>query len=556
MKNEREYRQTMRFRIQGNRMCKSEHEKGAGGGSDRASEETHGDRLFNELLESVYDAVFITTAEGSILRQNQRARRRFHIDDGDIIAMNILQLILGSTPDHLKTIQNQLVHHGRVCIEASCMSGTGEQFPAEITVNLIDYSGTSEGELCFFVRDISARHEAEEELTKERYLMTQLMERSPDYIYFKDRNGAFLRVNKNWAAHVGLQDPDDALGKTDFDFHDKEHSEDARTDEEQVIASGEPMRNKTERLVLLGKEMWISTTKCPLLDPEGHIVGTFGISRDITEQKCAEQELASKNIQLESDLRMAREIQQAFLDHEVPTFPSGSSIQDSALRFYRHYVPTGAIGGDFYNIKPLTEHTVGIFICDVMGHDVRSALVMASLHGLSEKLEFHADNPGMFLTEMNQSLRGILESAEALVFASAFYCTIDISRGLIHFANAGHPWPLYLHPELNEVRPLGDAPAQKGPALGLFSDVAYATSSVSVPAGTLITMFTDGLFEVHDDEGKAFGLRRLREFLYEYRGSDPSVFYAELIRAVKNYSSSAHFEDDVCLVGAKLQRLL
>jgi PAS domain S-box-containing protein len=140
--------------------------------------------------------------------------------------------------------------------------------------------------------DITARKHFEEALDKERYLLQMLMDTVPDKIYFKDRESRFIRVNKDLAENCGLADAADALGKTDADFFTREHAEQARADECDILRIGRPIVAKEEKETWFdGRVTWASTTKLPLRDPEGHIVGTFGISRDITERKRAEETL-------------------------------------------------------------------------------------------------------------------------------------------------------------------------------------------------------------------------------------------------------------------------
>src|SRR5437879_5953277 len=114
------------------------------------------------------------------------------------------------------------------------------------------------------------------------------------------------------------------------------------------------------------------------------------------------EELRSKNAQLEADFNMAREIQQIFLPHQYPTFPHWAAPEQSALRFSHRYLPAAAVGGDFFDIFPITDTTAGIFICDVMGHGMRAALVTAIMRGLVEELMPVAADPGKFLTEINR----------------------------------------------------------------------------------------------------------------------------------------------------------
>jgi PAS domain S-box-containing protein len=137
------------------------------------------------------------------------------------------------------------------------------------------------------------------ELAHEQFLLQSLLDNVPDSIYFKDREGRFLRSSRAQAKRFGLSDPAQAIGKTDFDFFKKQHAEEAHTDEQQIMQTGQAMVGIEEHSPLAdGTERWVSTSKMPLRDQQGNIVGTFGISREITERKQAEQSLAKERSML------------------------------------------------------------------------------------------------------------------------------------------------------------------------------------------------------------------------------------------------------------------
>jgi PAS domain S-box-containing protein len=141
--------------------------------------------------------------------------------------------------------------------------------------------------------DITERKRAEEALIEERYLLHTLMDNLPDAIYFKDRESRFTRTNKAHAKQFGLSHHAQAVGKTDFDFFTAEHAQPAYNDEQEIIRTGQPVVNKEERETWPdGRVTWVSTTKMPLRDAHGNIIGTFGVSRDITQHKQAEAEHA------------------------------------------------------------------------------------------------------------------------------------------------------------------------------------------------------------------------------------------------------------------------
>lgn len=123
-------------------------------------------------------------------------------------------------------------------------------------------------------------------------LLRSLLEGSPDAIYFKDRESRFVMISRGLARLLGLADPQEAYGKRDHDFFTQEHAAQALADERQIMETGEPVIDQVEKETWPdGRITWASSTKLPLRDAAGKTVGTFGISRDITARKIAEQRL-------------------------------------------------------------------------------------------------------------------------------------------------------------------------------------------------------------------------------------------------------------------------
>jgi PAS domain S-box-containing protein len=126
-------------------------------------------------------------------------------------------------------------------------------------------------------------------LDDERHLLQTLMDNLPDHIYFKDTESRFLRISRSHTVKFGLFDPDQAVGKNDFDFFTEEHAQQALDDERKLLDGSQSIITKVEKETWPdGKTTWVSTSKLPLRSRHGTIIGTFGISHDVTESKQAE----------------------------------------------------------------------------------------------------------------------------------------------------------------------------------------------------------------------------------------------------------------------------
>lgn len=123
----------------------------------------------------------------------------------------------------------------------------------------------------------------------DRGLLDTFLEHIPDNVFFKDRNSRFLRISRSMAKYIGLDDPAEAINKTDAEIFSWEHARRARADEEQILRTGEPIADKEEKETWPdGRETWVLTTKVAMKDRSGEIIGTMGIAHNITDRKEAE----------------------------------------------------------------------------------------------------------------------------------------------------------------------------------------------------------------------------------------------------------------------------
>src|SRR5688572_8758443 len=145
-------------------------------------------------------------------------------------------------------------------------------------------------------RNVKELAAVKENLEKEKYYLDSLMDSMPDAIYFKDKDSKLIRISKYMANHFGITTAE-MIGKTDFDFQDDAHARKAFEDEQEIQRTGIPKIDYIEKETnAAGKEVWVTTTKMPLLNSRGEVVGTFGMSRDITNVKMLEEEQHSAEL--------------------------------------------------------------------------------------------------------------------------------------------------------------------------------------------------------------------------------------------------------------------
>ena len=197
------------------------------------------------------------------------------------------------------------------------------------------------------ILDVTGRKAAEHVLIEQRALLEALMDNTPDHIYFKDANSRFTMISAALARAFGLDDAVQAVGTSDLDYFLEEHARPALLDEQEIIRTGRPMVELEEKETWPdGRETWVATTKLPRTDARGRIIGTFGISRDITRRKLVEAALRDSEIRLRA-------------------------ITDSAQDAIVMMDPRGAIC--YWN--PAAERVLGYTAAEAIGQDLHALFV-------------------------------------------------------------------------------------------------------------------------------------------------------------------------------------
>ncbi|MEI7728438.1 MAG: PAS domain-containing protein [Verrucomicrobiota bacterium] len=231
-------------------------------------------------------------------------------------------------------------------------------------------------------------------LQSDHDLLTCLLDHIPDRVYFKDREGRFIRVSRAEAQFLGATTPGEVIGKTDFDFFVPELAKVTWADEQRVMSTGQPMIGKVERkLHLDGRTGWALVAKIPLNDHAGELLGTCGISKDITALKETEAalqganaDLASKKLHLEETLAQLQatheqlhEAQQRLIDYAK--IESLARLAVAVAHEVRNPLAILAMGISYLSKQPavVEDKESAVMLQDMSAAIQRAEVVMSAL---------------------------------------------------------------------------------------------------------------------------------------------------------------------------------
>lgn len=396
------------------------------------------------------------------------------------------------------------------------------------------------------------------ELARQKYILDTFIETVPDRIWFKDREGRYLRANQAHARRWGLHDPAEEIGKTDVDLMPSSAAQITNADERKILETGSPLVNKEARSTEPdGSIKWSLVTKMPLRDEHGAIIGTFGIARDITELKKAQQALAQayseisvlnaqlqeENVRMSAELHVVKQLQQMVL-------PRPEELQQvPGLDIAGYMQPADEVGGDYYDI--LHDHgLLHIGIGDVTGHGLESGLMMLMTQAAIRTLIEHGEtDPVKFVNTLN---RLIYKNAQRMgADKNLTFALVQYQQGTLKVVGQ--------HEELLVVRQNGQVERLEtmnlGFPVGLEPEISQWVNAATIilQPGDGIVLYTDGIPEAENAEQQQYGLDRLCRVVSQYWAQSAEAVKQAVVDDVMAHIGAQKIYDDITLVVLKQQ---
>jgi serine phosphatase RsbU (regulator of sigma subunit) len=239
---------------------------------------------------------------------------------------------------------------------------------------------------------------------------------------------------------------------------------------------------------------------------------------------------------IEREIQVSRDIQRSMLPRRLPKLAGyGLGARMEAAR---------AVGGDFFDFIPLTNHTVGIVIGDVSGKGVPAALFMALTSSL---IRAEARRGGSILEGLRNVNRDLLELNDTGMFVTAWCGVLDARTRELHYVRAGHEVPLVC----NEAGELAALPSARGVPLGITDYIPLDQQTVRLEPGSTLLAYTDGMTDATDAAGNHFGIERLRQALADHRRESAPVICDKLIEMSAHFRGDTPQYDDIALVAVQ-----
>lgn len=382
-------------------------------------------------------------------------------------------------------------------------------------------------------------------------LFESLMEQTADRIYIKDRKSRFVAVSQTLADIHGYSNRSELEGVTDFDLFSNEHAQQAFDDEQRIIKTGKSMINVVEKETWPdGSIRWVMSSKAPLKLQSGKLVGILGITRDITNEKLAQERLAQSEQQLReqneimrSDYESAHKVQSVMIPGRIP--------ESKYITIAYLWKPMAGVGGDILNFPKNPNNRLLFYLGDVCGHGATAAFYTVLLKYLTaHEAEVYEEDPTKFLDAINREITGHLKAGFITGMAGHFSRRAEDGSRTLYLSNCGHPLNLVYRAA---TRTIESITLPTGMVMGLPGSRASETFKVKLQQGDRFYTYTDGILEATNAIEEEFSREGLEQSLLENADKPLQETMDILYRTVAEFTGQPTQQDDITLLGFELK---
>ncbi|MBM3148184.1 MAG: SpoIIE family protein phosphatase, partial [Actinobacteria bacterium] len=272
-------------------------------------------------------------------------------------------------------------------------------------------------------------------------------------------------------------------------------------------------------------------------DEVAHLTQSFGRMREDLQRHIEElRETTVERERIESELRIAADIQMSLVPRTFPPFPEREDLDLHAV-----LDPAREVGGDFYDFFLLDDDHLCLAIADVSGKGVPAALLMAGARSFLRSFARQGSSPAEVAARVNVELAA---DNDACMFVTMFLAVADLRTGVVRCASAGHNLPFVI----DAAGAVAQVPRIRGVALGIAEAAVYDEAELRLRAGDALFLYTDGVSEAMDAAGHVFGEDRLAAELARAAGADCSGIIDAVLAAVVRHAEGAEQSDDITMV--------
>ncbi|HNX22112.1 MAG TPA: SpoIIE family protein phosphatase, partial [Bacteroidales bacterium] len=248
------------------------------------------------------------------------------------------------------------------------------------------------------------------------------------------------------------------------------------------------------------------------------------------------KDTTSAKEKIESELRIAREIQMGMIPKTFPPFPTRKELDQ-----YATLIPAKEVGGDLYDYF-IDDDKLYFIIGDVSGKGIPASLLMAVTRSLFRSVTLHFDSPAEILTNLNNSLA---ENNDSNMFVTLFLGILDLNSGQLQFCNAGHNPPILIRDDASFMEVIPNLP------LGLIDGFQYQQQEKKIYSGTTLVLYTDGLTEAENESQMLYGEERLLQLINSNEDLNTQNLVETILEDVHSHVKSADQSDDLTLLAIK-----